>query len=106
MWAGAAPTRFRTESAVTLSVLEAMAWSRMERASRMEPSPASGKNARGSSSASIFFPGQEIAKLVDDVVKFDGAKAEVLATRANGLGNVFGLGCSQHEDDVIGRFLQ
>ena len=43
---------------------------------------------------------------MDDVVKLDRAKTEVLATRANGLRNIFGLGCGQHEYDVIGRFLQ
>ena len=53
-----------------------------------------------------FFAGDQVAQLGDDGVEFDGAKAEVLAARADGLGNVLGLRGGQHEDDVVGRFFQ
>ena len=33
-------------------------------------------------------------------------EAEVLAARADGLGDVFGLGCGHHEDDVVGWFFE
>src|SRR6266849_4734857 len=52
--AGAEPIRLRTESSVSWPEVEAMAWSRMESASRIEPSPASASRARASSSAGIF----------------------------------------------------
>ena len=48
----------------------------------------------------------EVAQLANDIVEFHGPEAEVLATRPNGLGDVFGLRCSKHEDDVIGRLFQ
>jgi len=46
------------------------------------------------------------AKLGEDVVELDGMKAEVLAARADGLGNVFRLGGGHHEDDVGRRLLK
>ena len=51
---GAAPTNWRTDSAVRRPSQEAIAWSRIESASRMEPSPASASNASASSSAAMF----------------------------------------------------
>ena len=53
-----------------------------------------------------FLAGDQVAELGDDGVELDGAKTEVLAARADGLGNVFGLRGGEHEDDVVGRFLQ
>ena len=38
--------------------------------------------------------------------KLDGVKAEVLAARADGLGDVLGLGGGHHEDDVVGRLFE
>ena len=48
------PTNCRTASAVNRPSQDAMAWSRMESASRIEPSPASASRASASSSASSF----------------------------------------------------
>ena len=42
----------------------------------------------------------------NDGVEFDGAKTEVLAARADGLRNIFGLRGGEHEDDVVGRLFQ
>src|SRR5579864_5405964 len=53
-----------------------------------------------------FFAGNQVAQLGDDGVEFDGAKAEVLAARADSLRNILRLGRGEHEDDVVGRFLQ
>ena len=47
----AVPTNLRTDSAVSRPSLEAIAWSRMESASRIDPSPASASRASASSSA-------------------------------------------------------
>src|SRR6266853_3417569 len=48
----------------------------------------------------------EVAQLAHDVVELHGAKTEVLAARANGLGNVLGLRGGQHENHMIRRLLQ
>ena len=45
-------------------------------------------------------------ELAQDVFEADGAKTEVLAARADGLRDVFGLRGGQHEDHVAGRFLE
>ena len=82
-----------------------MAWSMMERASRMEPSPASASRARVASSAEMF-SAVAMDELADDVFELDGVKAEVLAAGADGLGDVLGLGGGHHEDDVVGRLLE
>ena len=52
------------------------------------------------------FGGGDGAELADDVVELDGVKAEVLAARADGLGDVFGLRGGHHEDDVVGWLLE
>ena len=52
------------------------------------------------------FGGGDGAELGHDVVQLDGVEAEVLAARADGLGNVLGLGGGHHEDDVLGRLFQ
>ena len=83
-----------------------MAWSRIESASRIEPSPASASNASASSSASIFSRRGKVLELVEDFLKAHGAKAEMLAARSNGLRNILRLGRGQHEHDVAGRLLQ
>ena len=46
------------------------------------------------------------AQLVQDVVELDRVKAEVLASRPDGLRNVLRLGGRHHEDDVVRRLLQ
>ena len=46
------------------------------------------------------------AQLAEDVDQLDGVEAEVLAARADGLGNVLGLGGGHHEDDVVGRLFE
>ena len=45
-------------------------------------------------------------QLGENVVEFDGVKAEVLAAGADGLGNVLGLRGGHHEDDVGGRLFE
>ncbi len=52
------------------------------------------------------FARDQVAQLGDDGVELDGAKTEVLAARADGLRNVFGLRGREHEDDVVGRLFQ
>src|ERR1039458_8442401 len=152
------------ESAVTRPLAEAMAWSRMESASRMEPSPASASRARASSSASMFSRvtrSRNWATMASNLTarklkcwqrermvwgissgcvvasmktmwsggsssvlsrrseehtselqslpprrSSDLAKAEVLAARADGLGDILGLRGGQHEDDVVRRLFQ
>ena len=44
--------------------------------------------------------------MAEDVEELDGVEAEVLAARADGLGNVLGLGGGHHEDDVVGRLFE
>ena len=78
----------------------------MERASRMEPSPASASRREcGFVGVDALVLG-DAAQLGEDVDQLDGVKAEVLAARADGLGDVFGLGGGHHEDDVVGRLLE
>ena len=48
----------------------------------------------------------DAAKLAEDVDELHGVKREVLTARADGLGQVLGLGGGHHEDDVVGRFLE
>ena len=85
---------------------EAIAWSMIESASRMEPSPASASSARASSSASMFSCVAIARSWLKDVVEAYRVKAEVLAARADGLRNVLGLGGRHHEDDVVGRLFE
>ncbi len=54
----------------------------------------------------MLFLGGDGLELDEDVVEFDGVKAEVLAARADGLRNVLGLRGRHHEDDVVGRLLE
>ena len=96
---GTAPTNCRTIGREACRL--AIAWSMMESASRMEPSPASARSESALSSASILGLGNR-AQLGEDVVELDGVKSEVLAARADRLRNVFGLGGRHHEDDVPG----
>ena len=42
----------------------------------------------------------------DDVVELDGVESEVLAARADSLGDVLRLRSRHHEDDVLRRLLQ
>ena len=72
----------------------------------MEPSPASASRARVGVVGGDVFGGGDGAELADDVVELDGVKAEVLAARADGLGDVLGLGGGHHEDDVVGRLFE
>jgi len=67
-----------------------MAWSRIESASRMDPSPL-GQQSESASSASIFSRLVRSRSWPTMSSNFSGAKTEVLAARANGLGNVLGL---------------
>ncbi len=60
---------------------------------------------RGVFGGDFFLPGNHL-ELGEDVVEFDGVKAEVLAAGADGLGNVFWLRGGHHEDDVGGRLLE
>ena len=53
-----------------------------------------------------MFSGAEVLQLINDLVKVNRAKTEVLAARSDRLRNVLGLGCRQHENDVPWRFLQ
>ena len=52
------------------------------------------------------FARDQVAQLRHDGFKLHGAKAEVLAARADGLRNVLGLRGRQHEDDVVRWLLQ
>ena len=52
------------------------------------------------------FVGGDGAELAEDVDELDGVEGEVLAARADGLGDVFGLGGGHHEDDVVGGLLE
>ena len=72
----------------------------------MEPSPASASRESAASSASTPSCVGDAAELAEDVDELDGVKAEVLAARADGLRDVFGLGGGHHEDDVVGRLLE
>ena len=103
---GTEPTSPRTISVLSVVPQEAMAWSMMLSASRMEPSPASASMASALSSASIPSCRAMSRKLLHDVVEAHGMKAEVLAARADGLRNVLGLRGRHHEDDVPGRLFQ
>jgi len=53
-----------------------------------------------------FFLSREVAELPPNVLKLHRAKAEMLAARANGLRNIFGLRGRHHENDVAGRLFQ
>src|SRR5208282_1672414 len=53
----------------------------------------------------LFFR-HDVAELPYYVVELHRPVTEVLAARADGLGNIFGLGGGHHEDDVAGRLLQ
>ncbi len=46
------------------------------------------------------------AELAENVDELDGVEREVLAARADGLGDVFGLSGGHHEDDVVGWLLE
>ncbi len=48
----------------------------------------------------------DAAEFAEDVGELDGVEGEVLAARADGLGDVFGLGGGHHEDDVVGRLFE
>ncbi len=72
----------------------------------MEPSPASARSARASSSAAIFSRAGEISELAENLLKAHGAKAEVLAARTDGLRNILGSGRGQHENHMAGRLFQ
>ena len=84
----------------------AMAWSMMESASRIEPSPASANRAIACGSARIPSWVGDLGQLGDDVVERNRVEAEMLAARAYGLRNILRLRGRHHEDDVLRRFLQ
>jgi hypothetical protein len=84
----------------------AMAWSMMESASRMEPSPASASRSERCASARMPSWPAIWAELARMSIELDGVETEVLAARADGLGNILRLGGRHHEDDVVRRLLQ
>ena len=106
MCAGAAPTRLRTESAVSfpLDGRDGL----IEDGERVAHGTVAGFGEQGEGVVVgfDFFARDQVAQLGDDGVELDGAKAEVLAARADGLRNVLGLRGGQHEDDVVGGLFQ
>ncbi len=100
------PTSPRTTSPLSVVPQQAIAWSMMLSASRMEPSPTSASMASALSSAAMPSCLAMSRSCCDDVVEAHGVKAEVLAARADGLRNVLRLGRRHHEDDVAGRLFQ
>ena len=65
-----------------------------------------GEQGEGGIVGEDAFGGGDGAELAEDVGELDGVEAEVLAARADGLGNVLGLGGGHHEDDVGGRLFE
>ena len=85
---------------------EAIAWSMIESASRIEPSPASASSASAASSAVTCSSVGNHLQLRQNVVELDRVKTEVLAARANRLRNVLRLRRRHHEDHVRRRLFQ
>src|SRR5580698_9041715 len=79
-----------------------MAWSRMESASRMEPSPASASRARASSSASMFSRVTRSRSWATMASNLTARKLKCWQRERN----VFGLRGGEHEDDVVGWLFQ
>ena len=106
MWAGAAPTRLRTESAVSLSAGRRDGL--IENRERVAHGSVPGFRQQRESIIVGFdlFASNQVAKLRDDGVKLDRAKTEVLASGADRLRNVLRLRRGQHENDVIRRLFQ
>ena len=103
----ATPTSCRTDSAVKLAVTRCNRlieqWKARRAWSRRQPRPAAQARRR---LHRIFSLPHKVSKLIDDLLELDRAKTEVLAARADGLRNIFGLRCRHHENDVPGRLLQ
>src|SRR5262249_399794 len=53
-----------------------------------------------------LFPSDQIFQLPNNLLELHCAKTEVLATRADGLGNIFGGRSSQHENHMPSRLFQ